>query len=144
VTHTPLPVCEGRGPPRGARGFSLIEVVVSSTLLLIGLAGTMSALSSYQKGVEHQRHLTQGIHIAESTMEQILLATPTDPMLAAGTHGPRSFNDVGHLVASGGKYNAYWIVTPNEPIGGMRKLDVRVEWMEGPNGRNVVFTTHRR
>lgn len=136
--------CQRRNRPDAARGFSLIEVMISASLLLVGLAGSLAAISTYQKNVAHQRHLTQGIHIAETAMEQMLLVYPSDPLLTDGDHGPQSYDEVGHHVASGGKYNAYWSVESGIPIPGMRKLSVRVEWMEGADGRNVEFFTYRR
>jgi hypothetical protein len=126
------------------RGFTLLETMVSGTLLLLGLAGVMSAIVAYQKMAVNNKHQTQGIHIAESVMEEILLAYPNDTNLAAGLHGPVEFDEFGHEVSTAGRYLAYWDVVPSDPVVGIRKLTVRVDWLDAGATRNVSFFTYRR
>lgn len=129
---------------RSDAGFSLIEVMASSSFLIVGLIGVISAIVSYQRMAATERHMTQGIHVAEGTMEELLLAYPSDPVLAVGSHGPNHYDDTGKRVASSGRYLAYWDVTPSSPVEGMRRVNVRVQWTEATGSKKVEFFTYRR
>jgi len=126
------------------RGFSLIEVMAASSFLIVGLVGVISAIVAYQRMAATERHMTQGIHVAEGTMEELLLAYPSDSSLAVGSHGPNHYDDTGKRVASGGRYLAYWDVTASTPVEGMRRVNVRVQWTEATGAKKVEFFTYRR
>lgn len=140
--------CEGQacraGPHRrpAPRGFTLLEVMISGGLLLIGLSASLGLVTSLTELKEHQRHMTQVMAIAEATIEELLLAPSTDDDLLAGDHGPRYFDSMG-LEASFGMYEAKWKVTGAKPIAGIRQVDVTVRWMEGRRVKTYVITTWR-
>lgn len=154
------PGCSPRGRQRdAARGFTLLEVMVSGGLLLIGLSGIVGLVGSLNELKEHQRHMTQVVHIAESTMEELLLLSSTDADLGSGVHKCRQktgaactsafyvyFDSMGQEAkptANFGPYRAEWTVTGANPIAGMRRIDLTVSWMEGTHGKTYVLTTWR-
>lgn len=74
-----------RAPRRaGPRGFSLLESVIASTILLSGIAILTSSIGSVSKIDQRQRAVTAVIHAAESLTEELLLRLQTDPALAIG------------------------------------------------------------
>lgn len=131
-----------------ARGFSLLEVLVSSTLLSAGLTGIVSALSTTTALAAHQRHVTQALQIAESTLESLLIRSVGDPDLAGGTHPATAlqFDDEGAPVTSGsGTYSIDWSVTAGPAAApSMRRVAVRVRWNEFVGEQSFSLTTLRR
>lgn len=131
--------------PRAPRGFTLLEVMVASALLLFGIAAVVAGLSHATKTGKHQRYVTQGIHVAESVLENLLLANAGHPDLESGAHGPRWFNEVGEQLgaANGSTFEANWTVVLNEPIPDMKRLTVTVTWLEDNVERRLSLTTDR-
>jgi Tfp pilus assembly protein PilV len=131
-----------------ARGFSLLEVIVSSTLLIAGLTGIVSALSTTTTLSTHQRNVTQALQIAESTLESLLIRSVADPDLTGGTHPatPLQFDDEGAPVLTGnGTYAVDWSVTAGPAAApSMRRVSVRIRWTEFVGERSFSLTTLRR
>lgn len=136
---------KGRRPPRPrrrSRGFSLIEVLTSSTVLLLGLAGTVSGIASAMDMYRHQRHMTQAMQICEGLMEELLLRYPSSDDLDEGVHTGPQFNDSGSRVDSDGLYQSSWTVTGDKPIHGIKEIVVTVTWTNGL--RPVSLVTYRK
>ncbi len=64
---------------KNARGFSLIEALMSTMVLSVGVAGLINMYSSSQSGLRWSRNSTLASHLAQQRAE--LLAT--SPLLAA-------------------------------------------------------------
>lgn len=127
------------------RGFTLIEVMISGSILLIGLAGMITALTANLHLQEHSRHMTAAIHIGEGVMEELVLLYPTDADLSAGAHGPRYFSRTGtELSSTPAPYQVNWTVTEGDPIAGIRRIGVTVSWTESIGDRSVSFATWRK
>ncbi|PCJ18496.1 MAG: prepilin-type cleavage/methylation domain-containing protein [Gammaproteobacteria bacterium] len=67
-------------------GFSLVELVMAISLMAIAMAGLMSAYANTVKRSADPMIMQQGLIIAESLMEEILLQPFLDP--ASGTACP--------------------------------------------------------
>lgn len=128
---------------RSPRGFTLIEVMVASAILLVGIAAVVSALSISTRTAAHQRHVTQALHVTENLMEGLLLANAGHATLDTGDHGPRWFNDVGEETDAASTYEVRWSVEANKPIEGMKRLTVTTRWKEEARERAVSLTTDR-
>lgn len=138
------------------RGFSVIEVMMAAAIFGIGLAGIFTAFNTAGMQFEHQRHTTQGIHLAEAKMEELLLAASTDGALLPGLiHGPAWYDPRGF--ASGScdasttgvpastatcRYRVTWEARPS-PVPGVRILTVTTDWAERGQRRSVSFNTQR-
>ena len=71
-----------RARDRAPRAFSLVEVMVASTLFLVTVVGVVSATSTANAAYEHQRRLTQAVAVGEYSLEELLLRYTTSPDLA--------------------------------------------------------------
>jgi prepilin-type N-terminal cleavage/methylation domain-containing protein len=131
-----------------ARGFSLIEVVIASALLGIGVAAVVTGYRSAASLEAHQERVSTALHVAEGVVESLLLRYRDDPDIAVSTTShpstPLTFDAAGTPVATGGLYAATWRASAG-PVAGSRKLDVVVTWQEpGFTGRqSLALTTHR-
>ena len=124
------------------RGFGILEVLISGTMLVLGLAAVLSFASSTSGVAAHQRHITQGAHVAELQMEKLLLLSPDDARLDSGTHvGPR-YDEVGTPSATG-EYHTTWSVAVDTPITSTRTITLTVTWTERAVQRSTTLTTIR-
>lgn len=127
------------------RGFTLIEVMVSAGLMGIGFAGVVGAVSSASAQMEHQRHVTQAVHAAESMMEDLLTRRRNDPDLAIGTvsDGP-DFNEVAERRPTG-RYQTSWnVVAESGALDQLKRIELTVSWDERGERKSLSFETLRR
>jgi hypothetical protein len=125
---------------RGRRGFGLLEVMISGSILLIGIAAVVTTINTIERQYQHQRYITTAVHIAEGTLEELIGRWPSDPELVANTlfHGPE-FDPRGLLVPPGmGLFTTEWIVAAGVPIATTREVRVTVRWNE--DGVDKWFT----
>lgn len=127
------------------RGFTLIEVMVSAGLMGVGFAGVVGAVSSATVQMEHQRHVTQAVHAAESMMEDLLTRRRNDPDLAVGSHpnGP-DFNDVAERRVVGPYQTSWNIVAESGALDQLKRIELTVAWDERGERKNISFQTLRR
>ena len=76
---------------KNRRGFSLVEVVISATMLLLGISGLVMGVHIAVGQHEHNRKLAQALVIAEKRMEALLLLFPTSSELSDGRHPEGGF-----------------------------------------------------
>lgn len=127
---------------RRHRGFGLLEVMISATLLLVGLAGVVSFAAHASTTAAHQRHITIAAHIAEVQIEKLVLLNNDDARLAAGPHTGLRYDDVGGPAVTG-DYRTSWVVQTATPLVGARTIVVTVEWKEGGTTRTTTLKTVR-
>jgi len=131
--------------------------MMAGAIFAVGLAGIFSAFGTAGSQFEHQRHTTQGIHLAEAKMEELLLATSTDGLLIAGVvQGPVWFDVQGFAStagcpgATGGvpessqncRYRITWESAPSL-VSGVRILTVTAAWAEKGQTKSLAFSTQR-
>jgi prepilin-type N-terminal cleavage/methylation domain-containing protein len=128
--------------PRGAsHGFTLVEVLVAGTIFLVSLAGVLTGMNYASRQFEHQRHMSTALAVSETTMEEILMLSQNDPELAPGVH-TRAFNNYGVEEVSG-KFNAFWTVTLDVPVVGVREVVLIVRWQSGLDTKEMKLRTVR-
>jgi prepilin-type N-terminal cleavage/methylation domain-containing protein len=126
------------------RGFTLLEVMVSSVLLIVGITGILQGFSTASAQATRDRQMTTAIHVAEGVAEAILAFQQSDPDLSAGSHADKmQFDRSGHRVSSGGEYIASCNVEPNTPIDNIRRINITVRWPQANRGE-VSLMVHRR
>lgn len=128
---------------RSAAGFTLIEVMIASVILLIGIAAVVMGLRSAHGVSAHQRYVTQALHATESVMEDLLFRNAGHADLSAGNHGPRWFNEVGIETPNTSVFRVDWNVVGETPFGGMKRITVTTTWQEGDRARKISITTDR-
>ncbi len=123
------------------KAFSLIEVMIASAMLSIGLAAVMTAYGSASSLESHQEKVTQAMHLAEARMEELLLMYPDDADLGIAANTGSPFNAQGN---PGGTafYTVGWTVAAG-PIARTRRLEVRVSWTEPRGAQQLVLVSHR-
>jgi Tfp pilus assembly protein PilV len=127
-----------------ARGFSLIESVVSGSILLIGVTGIVSGLGTTMRLKEHNYKMTAAIHAGEATMEELLLRPTGDPqMVVGGPYAGPKYNQ--HMQRdTNGHFQTQWTVAQG-PVAGTRTVTVQVVWTEaGATPKSIQLTSHRR
>jgi prepilin-type N-terminal cleavage/methylation domain-containing protein len=132
------------------RGFSLLEVMVASTLLGVGITATLASVDSVRATAVRNRHMTQAVHAAESVAESMLALEQSAEELDDGPHqtSPRRFDVVGQEVEPTdtvrGLYAVTWDVAANTPIEGIRRITITVSWQGVEGAGSTTLTLHRR
>jgi prepilin-type N-terminal cleavage/methylation domain-containing protein len=79
---------------RNLRGFTLVEVMISLTMLAVIMGGVVSTMTSMQRGYIRQREIAQSedaLRVAELTIARILQTAGSNPlnMAAGAANSPR-------------------------------------------------------
>jgi len=137
---------------RSARGFSLLEVMISSALLLLAIAGTLSGMGTAMRVYEHQRKTSNAINIAESTIEDLLLRFQGDNQtkVSGSEYGPHCYDIDGKFQADASSgtcptttyYRATWKSSASS-LQGIVNLTVYVRWDETSGTKEINLTTSR-
>ncbi len=134
------------------RGFSLVEVIVSSSMLLVGITGITMGVNVASRQHEHDRKVASAIVIAERRMEELLLLFPTSLLLSDGRHPAEGFERFG---ADGkrrddGEFRLFYVATPATPPGAAIEdtlpgliLEVQIAWDESVGERKLDLRTVR-
>ena len=128
------------------RGFSLLEVLVSSTLLIVGISSVVVGVSVALALHEHERKVGRGLLIAEKRMESLLLFFPGSPELVEGVHPTTGFEGFNEDGRPGGRdFRVTYFITGIVDGSGTTgfKLDVTVKWDERTGERELTLTTAR-
>lgn len=77
--HKPAPLNRGR-----ARGFTLVEVVVAITVLVVGLCALAALVAQSLTGTTNARYLSTATTLASEKLEDLDRWPATDPHVSAG------------------------------------------------------------
>jgi Tfp pilus assembly protein PilV len=124
-----------------SRGFGILEVLISGSLLAVGLAGIVSFAGQANAIVGHQRHVTIASHVAEVQLEKLLTLYADDTRLSDGAHAGSSFKVDGS--PGSGPYTTSWVVVTGSPIAGARRVMVTVTWQEAGVAKTLSLQTIR-
>ena len=127
------------------RGFSLLEVMVSASLFLVTVSGVVTSTNMLSNMQVHARQMTRAIHLAEFTMEELLLRFNTDPDLDPLQNPHRRDFDVnGEPCAIGdGVYVATWNVSSVPGVATLKKVNVALSWSESGAQKSIDLVTYR-
>jgi type IV pilus assembly protein PilV len=112
-------------------GFTLIEVLLSISILAIGLLGMAALQSTATKGNALAKKNTLAISLAEDKIEEYKNTLydniiPTDGITEENLH-------------AGAIYKRITKIEDNTPITGVKSITVTVTWQNG--SKSVSFTT---
>jgi len=127
---------------RRLRGFGILEVMISGTMLVIGLAAAAQFSAAMAASTARDNHLVSATHCGEQTMERLIGLFPSHADLANGDHSGSRFGDDG-APSSSGRYQVSWTVQVGAPLNGLRRVDVNVTWLERGTPRNITLRTLR-
>lgn len=138
VERLSRPTRRDRLPPRRPNkqhGFTLIELMVALTVLLIGISGIVALNITATRATAYSRHATEAAVLAEDKMEQ-LRTVPIAGVIA----GSEQIDDKGKVNANG-LYTRSWTITWSPPLA---NLEVRVSWLErGSEPHSIGLRTVR-
>ena len=114
---------------RPEAGFSLIEIMVAMTFLAVGLLAIAQLIPMGMKGVTDARVRSNAVQTGQRILDG-LRAAEFDS-LKAGTY-----------TQTDGKYSSSWTVTTNNPVSGMKRVDLTTTWGLNRNPQTVVLNTY--
>jgi prepilin-type N-terminal cleavage/methylation domain-containing protein len=137
---------------RRRRGFSLLEVMITSAMLLIGITGLIAGVHVATRQQEHNRRVANALIIAEHRLEELLLLFPTSLALTDGRHpetGFELFSESG-VRDAGDDFRLFYDVSfasppdaePDDRLPGV-VLEVTIAWDETTGERNLSLRTVR-
>jgi type IV pilus assembly protein PilV len=116
-------------------GFTILELLIALTVLIIGLTGIMALQMTSMRAAAYSRHATEASVLAEDKME----ALRTAPLVAGTTvEGPM---DAQGLDDAEGLYTRTIAIVDN---GVLATIEVKVEWKErGEEDHSITVRTQR-
>lgn len=124
------------------RGFGLTEVMLSSALLAIGMAASLSVIRNLEDSYAHQRLLTQALNLSEQTMEGLLVQYADSSQLTPNTtHTGPGYDQTGK--PGGTFFTVTWTVNAGVPIADTREIVLTVRWSERSGQKSLVLRTVR-
>lgn len=120
---------------RAERGFTVVEVLIALTVLLIGIGGILTLQISGLRASGYSRHAAEAAVVGEDRVELLRLAPPAT--LASGSD---LVNELG-IPDPEGRYTRTWTVTRN---GKLATIEVVVSWLErGSESHGITIRTQR-
>lgn len=134
--------------PRIARGFTLIEVMISATILAVGLLALAGMQVSAIRGGKQGRHTTEAAAVARSQLEQFDRMPWGSLAATAGWIAAPPISNPGNTVQSTAgvvveqPYNLQWRIT-DLVVNQTKSIDVQVTWTDNSNGqlKTLVLST---
>lgn len=134
-----------------AKGVTLLEVMISSALLITGVTAVTMVLGASNLLAVKQSRLTRGLQLAETVMEELLLLDADDLELSPGEHffcydkKHRRVDDC-DAYSSGARpdlFKAFWVSQLNRPTVGTRYIRLQINWVENWGEKRITFHTYR-
>ena len=123
---------------RNKDGFTLLELLVSLTVLSFGMLGTAALTTGIMRGNFFSKNITSATAVAQTTIEgaQRVGYASVNSYVADSSKVPTS-------VSLGGvSFSQSALVTNNSPASNMKTVSVTVSWNEANNAaRSVTLQT---
>lgn len=117
------------------RGFTVMEVLVALTVLLVGVGGILTLQISGLRASGYSRHAAEAAVVGEDRVELLRLAPA-----AALASGSDVVNELG-IADPEGRYTRTWTVAVN---GKLATVEVVVSWLErGSEDHQITLRTQR-
>jgi len=125
---------------KSERGFTLIEVVMATLILTVGLGIIGSVISGIVKANFYSQRHTQAVLMAQNKIEELLNDGYENPNLNEDTY-ENPLNPVNATGDSNGVFYQFWEVDDLNPIPGSKLLTSTVQW-ESTDGelKSVILT----
>jgi type IV pilus assembly protein PilV len=134
----------GKKHSKKSHGFTLVEVLVALTILIIGILGTLMLEVSSMKGNTSSRNMQAAIVLAEDFLEQTRNTSYTSIILNNGNHTNSELgttNPIDVQGNGGGIYSRTWSVVNDAPLINLKTITVTVGWTNKLVSHSVALTT---
>ena len=121
-------------------GFTLVEIVVASTILLIGIAMFASVVSRILNQNFHSHRHTQAVILAQNRIEFLLNDGYTSPNLNEGYY-ENPLNPVNETGDSNGVFTQLWDIDDVNPIEKAKLITSTVRWEDAKGQLQEVTLT---
>jgi general secretion pathway protein I len=126
------------------RGFTLLEMIVASTIMAIAVVGLMATLSGASRNAARLRDYDRAVQLARLRMNELLL----DETLPPNTEAAGDFDhSLSSGLESGWRARASLWKLPPYPVPGefaLERLDLEVWWGSGAGRRTLAMSAYRR
>ena len=126
--------------PPSQRGFTLVEVVMATMLLVIGI-GIIGTITSgiILKNFHSQNH-TQAVILAQNKIEELLAEGYAGPDLVAGNY-VNSLNPINATADSSGIFFQFWKIEDVKPIARSKYITSTIQWTDSAKQQHTVSLT---
>jgi prepilin-type N-terminal cleavage/methylation domain-containing protein len=114
---------------QASEGFSLIEVMVAMTFLGIGLLAVAQMIPTGMAGITQARVRTNAVQAAQQRIDALRAEDFADVVAGA-------FSD------STGNYVLNWTITVDDPIPGMKRVNMSATWENLTGPKTVNMSTY--
>ena len=120
-------------------GFTLIEVLIGTIFLAIGLLAIASLQVTSVRGNYFSNNLTQATYVAQDRLEFLKNLALNDPSLGIGDHP----DGTATTTYTGLTFNrSYTVESVPDPNGSYLRINYSVQWNDGV-AHNLSFSTIR-
>jgi len=119
------------------KGFSLLEVLIATCLLGIGIMALATLQARGIRGNDLGNRTTQAIALAQDKLEE-LVNTSTSTTLAAGSTDDPS-NPIDETGSNGGVFTRSWDVQNDTPVTDAQTIAITVTWNDITGQHNVTM-----
>lgn len=109
----------------GQAGFTLLEVMIATSILAIGILGIIQMHISAIRGNETAWKFTESSSFAANEIEGLIRLSYDDTNFVNGSE-------------TQGNYNVSWTVTDSDPIPNVKKITMTVGWTDRGIARTYI------
>ena len=122
------------------KGFTLVEVIVASFILVLGMALMGTVISGVVKKNFLSLHHTQAVILAQNNIEELLNEGYNSSSLAEG-YNENPLNPVNETGDSAGVFTQSWDIEDVNPIEKAKLITSIVQWLDADGEIQEVILT---
>jgi general secretion pathway protein I len=126
------------------RGFTLLEMMVATTIMAIAVVGLMAGLSGAVRNAARLRDYDRAVQLSRLRMNELLLDENIPRNAEVAGNFDRSLSSG---LECGWRARASLWKTPPYPVPGefaLERLDLEVWWVSGASRRTLAMSSYRR
>jgi len=120
------------------RGFTLIEIVMASLILVLGMTIISSIIANVTRKNFYSHRHTQAVILAQNKIEELLNDGYDSPNLTEGDY-ENPLNPVNSTGDSSGIFYQYWMIEDLRPIPRSKQITSWIEW-DGADGELKIIS----
>lgn len=113
------------------QGFSLIEVLITFIILIVGIMGLIKLQTYMERQADYAENSIKALHLAETKLEFFRSRS------VSGAHGTLPFSAISSGSVISGVYTTKWVV--NDSLSGaLKTIEIETGWNSRWNERQSV------